>query len=144
MTIDWINFTPWTALLGGLLIGGAANLYMLLNGRVAGISGMLGSLLERHGEGKGEKALFLLGVVLSLLLWWVFAEGPVVQFETGWLGLLVAGVLVGVGTRYASGCTSGHGVCGVARLAPRSLLATLCFMFAGFAVVFIVRHLLGA
>lgn len=144
MTIDWVNFTPWTALFGGVLIGGAASLFMLLNGRVAGISGLLGSLLEKHGEGKAEKGLFLLGVLLSPLVWWLFAGAPVVQFETGWLGLLVAGLLVGVGTRYAAGCTSGHGVCGLARLSPRSLVATLCFMSAGFAVVYALRHLAGA
>lgn len=144
MTIDWANFTPWTALFGGVLIGGAASLFMLLNGRVAGISGLLGSLLEKHGEGKAEKALFLLGVLLSPLLWWMFAETPQVQFETHWLGLLVAGLLVGIGTRYAAGCTSGHGVCGLSRLSPRSLVATLCFMCAGFATVFALRHLIGA
>ncbi|MEG0860492.1 MAG: YeeE/YedE family protein [Pseudomonas sp.] len=144
MTIDWANFTPWTALFGGVLIGGAASLFMLLNGRVAGISGLLGSLLEKHGEGKAEKALFLLGVLLSPLVWWWFAGPAHVQFETSWLGLLVAGLLVGVGTRYAAGCTSGHGVCGLARLSPRSLVATLCFMSAGFAVVFALRHLAGA
>ncbi|MNN54123.1 hypothetical protein D3C81_1689180 [compost metagenome] len=76
------------------------------------------------------------------MIWWLFAGRPLVQFQTGWVGLLTAGLLVGVGTRYASGCTSGHGVCGLARLSPRSLTATLCFMASGFVVVFIVRHLL--
>lgn len=144
MTIDWANFTPWSALLGGALIGIAASLFALMNGRIAGISGLLASLLQKNTEGRGEKALFLLGLLLSPLLWWVFAGRPLAQFQSGALALLVAGLLVGLGTRYAAGCTSGHGVCGLSRLSPRSLLATLCFMASGFATVFIVRHLLGA
>ncbi|MFK8329876.1 YeeE/YedE family protein [Pseudomonas sp. BJa5] len=144
MTIDWPSFTPWSALFGGVLIGLAASLFALMNGRIAGISGLLGSVLQKAGEGRGEKGLFLLGVLVAPLLWWLFAGAPVVQFQTGWPGMLVAGLLVGVGTRYAAGCTSGHGVCGLARLSPRSLVATLCFMSTGFAVVYIIRHLLGA
>ncbi|MFJ2550152.1 YeeE/YedE family protein [Pseudomonas sp. NPDC087612] len=143
MTIDWVNFTPWSALLGGALIGLAVSLFALVNGRIAGISGLLGSLLQKKGEGRGEKALFLLGVLVAPLVWRLFAGRPVVQFQTDWVGLLVAGLLVGLGTRYAAGCTSGHGVCGLARLSPRSLVATLCFMCAGFAVVFVSRHLAG-
>lgn len=143
MTIDWIGFTPWSALAGGALIGLAASLFALLNGRVAGISGLLGSLLQRGAEGRGEKAAFLLGLLLAPLLWGVFAALPPIDFEADSLGLIVAGLLVGIGTRYGSGCTSGHGVCGISRLSPRSLLATLCFMATGFATVFVLRHLLG-
>lgn len=143
MTIDWPSFTPWSALFGGVLIGLAASLFALMNGRIAGISGLLGSVLQKEGEGRGEKALFLLGLLLAPLVWWLFSGAPIVQFQTGWPGLLVAGLLVGVGTRYAAGCTSGHGVCGLARLSPRSLVATLCFMSTGFAVVYVSRHLLG-
>lgn len=143
MTIDWANFTPWTALLGGALIGIAVSLFALFNGRVAGISGLLGSVLQPGSEGRGEKALFLVGVLLSPVLWWLLA-GPVqVQLQNDGLGLVIAGLLVGLGTRYAAGCTSGHGVCGLARLSPRSLVATLCFMASGFAVVFIIRHVIG-
>lgn len=142
MTIDWLNFTPWSALAGGALIGLAAALFVLLNGRIAGISGLLGSVLE-GGEGRGEKALFLLGLLLAPLLWGLFAALPPIEFHGGWFALVVAGLLVGVGTRYGSGCTSGHGVCGVARLSPRSLVATLAFMAAGFATVYVLRHLLG-
>jgi uncharacterized membrane protein YedE/YeeE len=142
MTIDWYNFTPWTALAGGALIGLAASLFALMNGRVAGISGLLGSVLER-GEGGGEKALFLLGLLLSPLLWQLFTSLPTVEINSGWLALIIAGVAVGIGTRYGSGCTSGHGVCGLSRLSPRSLAATLSFMAAGFATVFVMRHLLG-
>ncbi|AEJ05736.1 YeeE/YedE family protein [Stutzerimonas stutzeri] len=143
MTIDWINFTPWTALAGGVLIGAAAGLFVVLNGRIAGISGLLASLLERGAEGRGEKALFLLGILLAPLCWLLMAELPAAEFQTNWLGLLAAGLLVGIGTRYGSGCTSGHGVCGISRLSPRSIVATLAFMAAGFATVFVLRHLLG-
>ena len=143
MTIDWINFTPWTALAGGVLIGTAAGLFVVLNGRIAGISGLLASLLERGAEGRGEKALFLLGILLAPLCWLLMAELPAAEFQTNWLGLLAAGLLVGIGTRYGSGCTSGHGVCGISRLSPRSIVATLAFMAAGFATVFVLRHLLG-
>ena len=143
MTIDWLHFTPWPALAGGALIGLAAALFVLFNGRIAGISGLLGSLLLRGGEGRGEKALFLLGVLLAPLLWQVFAALPVIEFQGGWLSLLLAGLLVGVGTRYGAGCTSGHGVCGISRLSPRSLVATLAFMASGFATVYVLRHGLG-
>lgn len=143
MTIDWLNFTPWSALAGGALIGLAASIFALVNGRIAGISGLLGSLLLRQGEGRGEKVAFLVGLLLAPLLWGLFAALPSIHFETGSLGLVVAGLLVGIGTRYGSGCTSGHGVCGISRLSPRSMLATLCFMAAGFATVFVLRHLLG-
>ncbi|HRL93199.1 MAG TPA: YeeE/YedE family protein [Pseudomonas sp.] len=143
MTIDWLHFTPWPALAGGALIGLAAALFVLFNGRIAGISGLLGSLLVRGGEGRGEKALFLLGVLLAPLLWQVFAALPAIEFQGGWLSLLVAGLLVGVGTRYGAGCTSGHGVCGISRLSPRSLVATLAFMASGFATVYVLRHGLG-
>ncbi len=143
MTVDWLHFTPWSALAGGALIGLAAALFVLFNGRIAGISGLLGSLLARGGEGRGEKALFLLGLLLAPLLWQVFAALPVIEFQGGWLSLLLAGLLVGVGTRYGAGCTSGHGVCGISRLSPRSLVATLAFMASGFATVYVLRHGLG-
>ncbi|MGQ7960492.1 YeeE/YedE family protein [Pseudomonas sp. SP16.1] len=143
MNIDWHAFTPWSALAGGALIGLAAALFALANGRVAGISGLLGSLVQSGSEGRGEKALFLLGLLVAPLLWGLFAALPAIEFEAGAAGLIVAGLLVGIGTRYGSGCTSGHGVCGISRLSPRSLVATLCFMGAGFATVFVLRHLLG-
>ncbi|MFP6851177.1 MAG: YeeE/YedE family protein [Pseudomonas sp.] len=143
MSIDWYNFTPWTALAGGALIGLAASLFAVMNGRVAGISGLLGSLLE-GGEGRGEKALFILGLLVAPLLWQLVSHLPEIEINSGWVALTVAGLLVGVGTRYGSGCTSGHGVCGLSRLSPRSLAATLSFMAAGFGTVFVLRHLLGA
>lgn len=137
------DFTPWTALAGGALIGLAAALFAVANGRIAGISGLLGSLLQRGGEGRGEKASFLLGILAAPLLWQLFTALPPAHFTVspGWL--VVAGLLVGLGTRYAAGCTSGHGVCGLSRLSPRSAVATLSFMVAGFATVSILRHVLA-
>jgi len=143
MNLDWLNFTPWSSLAGGMLIGLAASLFVVANGRIAGISGVIGNFLQRGGEGLGEKALFLLGLVAAPLLWGVFAALPSIEFQTGWFGLIVAGLLVGVGTRYGSGCTSGHGVCGLSRLSPRSMVATACFMLSGFATVFVLRHVMG-
>ncbi|SDP18582.1 hypothetical protein SAMN04489798_4947 [Pseudomonas arsenicoxydans] len=143
MNVDWLNFTPWSSLAGGALIGLAASLFVVANGRIAGISGLIGSLLQRGSEGVSEKALFLLGLLIAPLLWGLFASLPQIEFKSGWFGLIVAGVLVGIGTRYGSGCTSGHGVCGISRLSPRSMVATVCFMFSGFVTVFVLRHLLG-
>jgi hypothetical protein len=142
MSIDWLHFTPWSALAGGALIGLAASLLIALNGRIAGISGLLAGALE-GGEGRGEKALFILGLVLAPLLRQGFAELPAVQLDSSAVLLGLAGLLVGFGSRYGAGCTSGHGVCGLARLSPRSLLATLCFMASGFVTVFILRHVWG-
>ena len=143
MNVDWLNFTPWSSLAGGALIGLAASLFVVANGRIAGISGLIGSLLQRGSEGGSEKALFLLGLLISPLLWGSFSSLPKIDFQSGWFGLIVAGVLVGIDTRYGSGCTSGHGVCGISRLSPRSMVATACFMFSGFVTVFVLRHLLG-
>ena len=142
MSIDWLHFTPWSALAGGALIGLAASLLIALNGRIAGVSGLLAGALE-GGEGRGEKALFILGLLLAPLLWQRFAELPAVQLDSSAVLLGLAGLLVGFGSRYGAGCTSGHGVCGLARLSPRSLLATLCFMASGFVTVFILRHVWG-
>jgi uncharacterized membrane protein YedE/YeeE len=142
--IDWLNFTPWTSLAGGALIGLAASLFVLANGRVSGISGLLGSLLQPGSEGRSEKSLFLLGLLIAPLVWGLFAVLPLIEFKSGWFGLAAAGLLVGVGTRYGSGCTSGHGVCGVSRCSPRSIAATITFMSAGFITVFVLRHLLGS
>ncbi|WP_047530285.1 YeeE/YedE family protein [Pseudomonas sp. 11/12A] len=143
MNVDWLNFTPWSSLAGGALIGLAASLFVVANGRIAGISGLIGSLLQRGSEGVSEKALFLLGLLIAPLLWGLFTALPQIEFKSGGFGLIVAGVLVGIGTRYGSGCTSGHGVCGLSRLSPRSMVATACFMLSGFVTVFVLRHLLG-
>jgi uncharacterized membrane protein YedE/YeeE len=144
MTIDWNAFTPWTALAGGALIGLSAGLFVMLNGRIAGISGVLGGLLRPAAGDIGWRVAFLAGLVGAPLVYALVTTLPVPQIDAGYGGLVVAGLLVGVGTRYGAGCTSGHGVCGLSRLSPRSLVATLVFMGAGFASVYVLRHLLVA
>ncbi|CAN5386430.1 YeeE/YedE family protein [soil metagenome] len=144
MTIAWNDFTPWSALAGGVLIGVAAAMFVLLNGRIAGISGVLGGLLRPAAGDVGWRVAFLIGLIGAPAVYGVFAAWPTLQIDAEFGALIVAGLLVGVGTRYGSGCTSGHGVCGLARLSPRSIVATVAFMGAGFATVFAMRHLLGA
>ena len=141
MTIAWNVFTPWTALIGGMLIGLAAAMFALLNGRVAGISGVLGGLFNPTRGDIGWRVAFVGGLVVAPLVYGLFATLPAVQIDASYVALVVAGLLVGVGTRYGYGCTSGHGVCGLSRLSPRSLVATLAFMGAGFVTVFVLRHL---
>jgi hypothetical protein len=143
MTIDLLHFTPWTSLLGGVLIGLAAAAFVLLNGRIAGISGILGGMLRPARGDLGWRLAFLAGLVGAPLAYALVHALPVVTIDAGNGALVVAGLLVGIGTRYGSGCTSGHGVCGLSRLSPRSLVATAAFMLAGFATVFVVRHLIG-
>ncbi len=143
MTIDWNAFTPWSALAGGVLIGIAVAMFALLNGRIAGISGVIGGLLRPTAGDVGWRAAFVIGLLGSPLVFALFAALPEPRIAAGYGTLAVAGVLVGVGTRYGSGCTSGHGVCGLSRLSPRSLVATVTFMAAGFVTVFVTRHLLG-
>lgn len=144
MSIAWDAFTPWSSLAGGVLIGLSAALLILGSGRVAGISGIVGGLLKPGGPDTTWRLAFLGGLLAAPLLWRLFAALPEAQPVAGGGMLVVAGLLVGIGTRYGSGCTSGHGVCGLSRLSPRSLVATLAFMGAGFATVYVVRHLLGA
>lgn len=140
MTIDWHNFTPWTALAGGLLIGLAAAAFVLFNGRIAGISGILGGLLRPARGDVVWRIAFLLGLVIAPLAYGVVAPMPVVRINANMTTLAIAGVLVGLGTRYGAGCTSGHGVCGLSRRSLRSLVATVSFMAAGFMTVFLARH----
>ena len=142
MTIDWENFTPWASLAGGILIGLAAAILLLFNGRIAGISGILGGFLQRPSGDIAWRIAFVLGLVGAPFVYGIFAPLPNVQVDAGTATLVAAGLLVGIGTRYGSGCTSGHGVCGVSRGSMRSLVATAAFMTAGFVTVFIVRHLL--
>lgn len=144
MIIDWTHFTPWSALGGGLLIGLAAAALVLCNGRIAGISGIVGGLLRPTRAEAGWRIAFVLGLLAAPLLWRLFGALPEIRVHAGVGMLAVAGLLVGLGTRYGAGCTSGHGVCGLSRLSPRSLVATAAFMAAGFATVFVARHLLGA
>lgn len=141
--IDWNNFTPLAALAGGAIIGIAAGALVLLNGRIAGISGIAGGLLSAAKGDIGWRIAFLAGLIGAPLLFQMVAPLPDVQIDAGTATLVAAGLLVGIGTRYGSGCTSGHGVCGISRLSPRSLVATAAFMAAGFATVFVVRHVIG-
>ncbi len=142
MMIDTANFTPGLSLLGGVLAGVASALFILNNGRIAGISGILGGLLNPRKDDVLWRIAFLLGLIAAPAITFMFIPAPVVTIEAETVTLLIAGVLVGVGTRYGAGCTSGHGICGLSRLSPRSLVATLTFMTAGMAVVFVMRHLL--
>ena len=145
MNIDWANFTPWASLAGGIVLGLAAALFILLNGRVLGISGILGGLLPPKAGDAGWRIAFLLGMLAAPLVYgWLAPEGSAhaPRIDAGFATIVGAGLLVGLGTRYGSGCTSGHGVCGLSRLSPRSLVATLAFMGAGFVMVFVVRHVL--
>lgn len=141
--IDWQNFTPLSATGGGLLIGVAVAILLLFNGRVAGISGILGGLFNRKKNDMAWRIAFLSGLILAATIWQKFATLPAIQIDASLIEIFVAGLLVGIGTSYASGCTSGHGVCGLSRISPRSLIATLTFMTTGMATVFIVRHVLG-
>ena len=142
MTIDWTAFAPWPALAGGVLIGIAAAMFVLLNGRIAGVSGVLGGLLNPARGDVAWRMSFVLGLLIAPTAYGLFSVGSPLRIDAGDGALVLAGVLVGVGTRYGSGCTSGHGVCGLSRLSLRSLVATLAFMAAGFGTVFVSRHLL--
>lgn len=143
MTIDWSNFTPFSALSGGMMIGLSAAMMLLLLGRIAGISGIVGGMLSRRDRGDlAWRVAFLLGLAFAALASRLFAEVPRIDIDTDWPLLVVAGVLVGFGSRLGSGCTSGHGICGLSRLSPRSIVATATFMSTGFLTVFAVRHLL--
>jgi uncharacterized membrane protein YedE/YeeE len=140
---DFTHSTYIASLIGGLLIGIAAAMFVLLNGRIAGISGILAGLIQ---AGKGDKlwrVMFLLGMAASPFVYQIVSDLPSVTIEAGTAQLVIAGLLVGLGTSYASGCTSGHGVCGISRGSIRSIAATLTFMMAGFITVSLTHHLLG-
>ena len=143
MTIDWNNFTPWTSLAGGAVLGLSAALFVLLNGRIAGISGVLGGLLRPRAGDLAWRIAFVGGLLVAPLVFGLFMELPTMQVAAEAPLLVVAGLLVGIGTRLGSGCTSGHGVCGISRLSPRSIVATLSFMASGFLTVFLTHHVLN-
>ena len=142
MSINWSAFSPWSALAGGVLIGLATAMFVLLNGRIAGISGVIGGLLKPMAGDVLWRVAFVAGLIVAPLIYGLVSVVPAVQIDAGYGALILAGLLVGAGTRYGAGCTSGHGVCGLSRLSLRSLAATVVFMGAGFVTVFVMRHLL--
>jgi len=144
MHIDWLSFTPIPSLLGGMILGLAAALYVLLHGRILGISGIVSGLLHPRMTDSAWRLSLVLGLLSAPFLAAIFfGIFPIIEIDSSWFAIVIAGLLVGFGAQYGSGCTSGHGICGLSRLSPRSLLATLAFMGAGFITVFVIRHLIG-
>jgi len=145
MNIDWAHFTPFASLAGGIILGVASAIFILVNGRILGISGILGGLLPPKAGDTTWRVFFLLGMLAAPTVFHAVVPAQYITAPridaTEWM-VIAAGLLVGIGTRYASGCTSGHGVCGLSRLSPRSLVATLTFMGAGFVMVYVLRHIL--
>ena len=143
MQVDWTAFTPWSSAAGGMMIGASAVLFAMLSGRIAGISGIVGGLIRPHRGDVGWRVAFIAGMGVIPLLSAASGRDLSIEIDATTATLVVAGLLVGLGSRLGSGCTSGHGVCGLARRSPRSLAATLAFMGAGFITVFTVRHVLS-
>lgn len=142
MSIDWLNFTPCTSLVGGLFIGLAVAILLLFNGRIAGISGIIGGLLSPQKNDILWRLAFIFGLIVAPFFFSMLSPLPKVTIDAGTYRLIAAGLLVGIGTRYGSGCTSGHGVCGLSRQSLRSVVATIIFIMAGFLTVSVFRHLL--
>ena len=145
MQINWLEFTPGPALLGGVILGLAAALYVHLHGRILGISGIISGLFTPKSGDVSWRLSVILGL-LSSPLWAavLFEMHPIQVIDASWAAIVVAGLLIGFGAVYGSGCTSGHGICGLSSLSPRSMVATLSFMLAGFITVFVIRHMIGA
>jgi uncharacterized membrane protein YedE/YeeE len=145
MNLDWAHFTPFASLTGGIILGVASAIFILVNGRILGISGILGGLLPPKVGDTSWRIAFVMGCVAAPTVFHTLVPAEYITTPridaTDWL-VVAAGLLVGIGTRYASGCTSGHGVCGLSRLSPRSLVATASFMSAGFAIVYVMRHVI--
>lgn len=131
------------AFIGGLMLGLSVVGYLYVNGRIAGISGLIGQVLNSKTMFKTPVIWFLLGLILTPFIYGLFVQ-PEIELNASPLMIIVAGLLVGFGTRLGSGCTSGHGICGISRLSKRSIIATMTFMFAGFVAVYIIRHITGA
>jgi uncharacterized membrane protein YedE/YeeE len=145
MQIDWLHFTPMSALIGGVFLGIASAVLFLSSGRILGISGILKGLVSPNANDTTWRLRFLLGLLLAPPVAKLFfspewLSSP--KIEANFATIVLAGVLVGLGTRLGSGCTSGHGICGLGRLSARSFVATLCFMSSGFATVYVLRHVL--
>jgi uncharacterized membrane protein YedE/YeeE len=138
-------FTPWMSLAGGVLIGLSATLLMLFLGRIMGATGVLAGLLQpASGDDFAWRAALLAGMVTApACVWLATGTMPVVEVPVSTFALVIGGLIVGIGVTFCSGCTSGHGVCGMARLSPRSIVATLTFMVVTFATVFLIRHVIG-
>ena len=144
MNIDWAHFTPFVSLTGGIILGLASAIFILVNGRILGISGIVGGLFPPKMGDTFWRISFLLGFAAAPSVFHAVVPAQYItapRIDATDLMVVIAGLLVGVGTRYASGCTSGHGVCGLSRLSPRSLVATASFMGAGFITVYVMRHL---
>ena len=144
MNLDWAHFTPWASLAGGIILGLASAIFILVNGRILGISGILGGHMPPKGGDTFWRVAFILGLFTAPTVFHAVVPAEYItapRIDAAELTVVAAGLLVGIGTRYASGCTSGHGVCGLSRLSPRSLVATASFMFAGFVMVYVMRHL---
>ncbi|WP_047548663.1 YeeE/YedE family protein [Methylotenera sp. G11] len=135
------DFTPIASLIGGILIGLSASMMILLNGRIAGVSGILGGIADAHKSDVPWRMAFLAGLVLSPFAYMLFSQPFAAKLAVPDLQIIIAGLLVGIGSRYGSGCTSGHGVCGIARMSRRSIIATAVFMAAGIATVYITHHM---
>jgi uncharacterized membrane protein YedE/YeeE len=142
--MDIVNFTPLPALIGGLMIGGGGVVLLWLNGRIAGVSGIFGSVLATDQTFNGWRIMFLVGLVLGGFIW-AFAGGDVgaIVIEANTMELVGAGLLVGFGTQLGSGCTSGHGVCGIGRMSPRGLVSTVFYICTGALVIYVLRHVVG-
>lgn len=143
MMIDWVNFSPVSAIAGGLLIGLAVALLIILNGRIAGVSGILSNLFTTNGQERTWRAAFIIGLIVSPIIYQVFHPLPIIEQHSDLLMLILAGLLVGIGTSFAGGCTSGHGLCGLARLSFRSLVAVILFMSSAIVTVYITHHILS-
>ena len=137
------NFTPVSALIGGGLIGLSTAILLAVNGRLAGISGIMAGLVTPVRDDAMWRILFIVGLFGGAAAWLLVTGGPVVAFDVGWPVIVIGGLLTGIGTRIGTGCTSGHGVCGIARLSPRSIVATVTFVAVGALTVFISRHMIG-
>ncbi|MCE7914461.1 MAG: YeeE/YedE family protein [Nitrosomonas sp. PRO4] len=143
MNIDWLNFTPESALAGGMVIGIATAILLLFGGRIAGISGIVGGFFKWHSGDRGWRIAFVTGLIMAPMIWQLFNALPAIHIDAGYGTLAVAGLIVGLGTRYGSGCTSGHGVCGLSRMSPRSIVATAIFFTTAIATVYVIRHILS-
>lgn len=143
MLIDLKNFTPWLSLFGGILIGVAISILLLINGKIAGISGILSGLMRPAPRDTSWRVMFLLGMITAPITYQVIVDTPTIIIEASWSIMILAGILVGIGTRVGGGCTSGHGVCGLARLSQRSFVATTTFILTGILTVFIAKHIFG-